>query len=230
LLPSFSHFFPKDDKMFRTLKFWLSPTISALCGKNLPWTYRWRLLLLQPISILTYILTALPWTFSKVFSVYWIPTRDGRYVRALVYRPSERGSNKVNPGGTRKLRPLHLDIHGGGFLGGLPEYEAEFCSKLSNKTGAVVISTQYRYAPIHTFPAAIDDIDDVIQFLQANAGKLWEANPELMTVGGFSAGGSLALAATQQDACFGSSKTALKGFVGFYASVSSIHCKSNLIY
>jgi acetyl esterase/lipase len=209
--------------MFRTVKSWLEPSLTALFGRNIPWTYRWRLLLLQPIAILTNALTALPWTFSRVFQVYWIPTRQGRSVRALIFRPKQSDSLKSDSGGTRKLRPLHLDIHGGAFLGGLPEHEAEFCRLLSQGTGAVVVSTQYRYAPAHPFPAAIDDIDDVVRFLQKNAEELWGADPELMTVGGFSAGGNLALAATQQEGCWGDSNTAFKGYAAYFASVSIFH-------
>jgi acetyl esterase/lipase len=205
--------------MFRSLISWFDPTLSALFDRNLPWTYRWRLLLLQPLALLTNALCVLPWTFSQAFQVYWIPTRQGRSVRALVFRPKQPNKNEINPGEIRTLRPLHLDIHGGAFLGGVPEHEAGFCQLLSQRTGAVVVSTQYRYAPAHPFPAAIDDIDDVVRFLQRNAEKLWGADPELMTVGGFSAGGNLALAAAQQDGCWGDSKTAFKGFVAFFAPV-----------
>jgi acetyl esterase/lipase len=118
-----------------------------------------------------------------------------------------------------KLRPLHLDIHGGGFIGGLPEGDGPFCTRLAQKTGAVVISTSYRYAPAHHFPAAIDDIDLVVKYLQAHAAERWGANPELMTTSGFSAGGNLALALTQQSSCHPPAKTAIKGAVTFYAPV-----------
>jgi acetyl esterase/lipase len=198
--------------MFRTVKLILQPTLDAFFKPGIRWEYRWRLLLLQPISILTYLVTAPSWIFSRACTVYWIPTREGRSVRALVFRPRRRQSNR--------LHPLHLDIHGGGFLGGVPEYEARFTSLLCDSTGAVVISTQYRYAPVHPFPAAIDDIDDVVRYLHQNAERLWGADPNLMTMSGFSAGGNLALAACQQPSCHVPAPMAVKACVTFYAPVS----------
>jgi acetyl esterase/lipase len=202
--------------MFSTLRHWFQPTIDAIFSRNLSWDYRWRLLLLQPLSILTYIIQS-PFTLSRAHSVFWIPTREGRSVRAVVYLPA-KGQEQAD--GQKRLRPLHLNIHGGAFLGGLPEQNAPFCRLLAQKSGAVVVSTSYRYAPANPFPAAIDDTDDVIDFLQANAERLWNANTKLMTVGGFSAGGNLTLAAaTTKEGCSGNADTAIKAWVGFAAPV-----------
>jgi acetyl esterase/lipase len=179
---------------FLTLLHWLRPTFDALTRRNIPWAYRWRLLVLQPLSLLTYTLTALPWAFSRAYTVHWIPARSGK-LRALVFRPQTAAAPAQAQ--SRKLSPIHLDIHGGAFLGGLPEYEANFCSSLAQRSGAVVVSATYRYAPVHRFPAAIDDIDDVVKFIVENAEELWGADPNMMTVSGFSAGGNLALASCQ---------------------------------
>lgn len=203
--------------MFRTVKLILQPILDALFNKDIRWEYRWRLLLLQPITILTYLVTAPPWLFSRAYTVHWIPTREGPSVRALVFQPRKRQP--------KRLHPLHLDVHGGGFLGGFPEYEANFTSLVCERTGAVVVSTQYRYAPVHSFPAAINDVDDVVQFLHLNAERLWGADTDLMTMSGFSAGGNLVLAACQEPVCHGATSTAVKASVTFYAPVSI--CQSN---
>lgn len=200
--------------MLRTVRLILQPILDALFKPGIRWECRWRLFVLQPISILTYLVTAPLWMFSHAYIVSWIPTREGRSVRALVFRPRKRQPNK--------LHPLHLDIHGGGFLGGFPEYEAKFTSLLCERAGAVVISTHYRYAPVHPFPAAIDDIDDVVHYLQQNAEQLWGADPKLMTVSGFSARGNLALAACQQSACHAPSPYVIKASATFYAPVSVV--------
>jgi acetyl esterase/lipase len=121
--------------------------------------------------------------------------------------------------GDKRLGPLHLDMHGGAFIRDLAEYNARRCAKLSDETGAVVVSSMYRYAPKHTFPAAIDGIDDVVGYLFKNAEVKFGANPELFTVGGSSAGGNLTLAACQQPACQYPSKTAARASVAFYAPV-----------
>jgi acetyl esterase/lipase len=127
------------------------------------------------------------------------------------------GDNKANSG--RKLRPLHLDIHGGAFIGGLPENFAPFDDRVARETGAVVVSITYRFAPEHTFPAAIDDVDRTLEWLRENAESRWGADPTLMTISGSSAGGNLALAATQRPECHGSTPTALKAAITFYAVV-----------
>lgn len=89
-----------------------------------------------------------------------------------------------------------------------------------------MVSTQYRYAPGHPFPAAIDDIDDVFKWLVRNAEREFGADPKLLTISGLSAGGNLALAVCQQKEFHGDSETAIKGMVAYYASVSweSVYC------
>ncbi|KAL3431023.1 Alpha/Beta hydrolase protein [Aspergillus tetrazonus] len=175
---------------------------------TLPLHTRLRLLLLQPISLITY---TIEWSVSRQFpytSEIQIPLkRRAGSVRAVVYTP--KSSPSLPPG---KKRPIHLNIHGGAFLGGLPEGNARFCSELAEKSGAVVISSSYRYAPRHVFPAAHEDVQDVASFLLDNAEKIWNADPELFTVSGFSVGGNLALAVAQSVA---GTPHAVKGSVGF---------------
>jgi acetyl esterase/lipase len=191
------------------------PILDAFSFRPLPFSYRWRLLLLQPINLLANSLKYLPWMFSRAYITIKIPTRDGRRVRAIVFRPSP---DKREP--EPRLHPLHLDCHGGAFLGGLAEFDAAFGKLVADRTGAVVVCTQYRCAPADPFPAAIDDIDDVIAFLQKHGEDKFGADPTLFTVSGFSAGGNLALAATQQPNCHTPSPTAIKASVTFFASVS----------
>ncbi|KAF2102044.1 alpha/beta-hydrolase [Rhizodiscina lignyota] len=190
---------------------WFQPTIDALTAPNIPFDLRWRLLLLQPISLLTFLLKHTPWALSHAYTVHWIPTRDGRSLRVIVFQPS-----RTNETG---LRPLHVSIHGGAFLGGIAEYNADFASIVAQRTGAVVVCPQYRCAPAHPFPAAIDDIDDLMKWLVRNAEQKFHANPKIMTMSGHSAGGNLVLAACQQEEFHGQSDTAVKAAVTFYAAI-----------
>src|SRR5690242_10423075 len=90
----------------------LRPSIDALFARNLTFAQRWRMLfLLQPTSFLTYSIASLPWLFSRAFTAEYITVDSGRTVRILVFKSKERPSDP-NYG---KLRPLHLDVHGGGF-------------------------------------------------------------------------------------------------------------------
>ena len=192
------------------LRKWFHPTVDAIFS-TLPFTTRWRLLVFQPLATLSYLINTIPTLFSRRFSYIRIPNRSGS-VTAIVYQPP-------HPNPTDRLRPLHLDIHGGAFIGGHPEADHRFCSFLSDRTGAVVVSATYRFAPLHPFPAAIDDIDDIVAWLQQNAKSKLNADPKLFTISGSSAGGNLALAACLQPSCHAPSPTAIKAAITFYAPI-----------
>lgn len=200
--------------MLSVLSGWLQPTYDAFFN-SLPFDHRWRLLLFQPLAILINLMKHLPWILSDRYTVHQISTREGRSVRAIVFQPPRRGD-------PNRLRPLHVDVHGGAFIGGIAEANAAFCALVSDRTGAVVVSTEHRVAPRYTFPAAHDDVDDVISFLLENAQSMFGADPKLLTVSGFSAGSNLALAASQQKACQPPADTAIKASVTFYAPVSNV--------
>jgi acetyl esterase/lipase len=204
-----------------TLLHWLRPTYDAIFSR-LPFPYRWRLLCLQPLALLTYALKSLPYFFYPApFKVHHLPSRTrNRLIRTIIFHQPRL------PTATNQLRPLHLDIHGGGFLGGIAEYDVPFCKRVADETGAVVVSTQYRCAPVHTFPAAHEDVEDVVSWLRENAADVLGANPELLTVSGFSAGANLALGVSQMEGLCAPASTAVKASVTFYAPVSwSAICK-----
>ncbi|KAG5798321.1 hypothetical protein H9Q69_002647 [Fusarium xylarioides] len=104
-------------------------------------------------------------------------------------------------------------------MGGVPEGHAYFDQLVSEQTGAVVVDVDYRVTPEHVFPAAIDDADATIKWLQENAEERWGADPSLMTTSGFSAGGNLAFAVTQQKSYQAPSPTAIKAITTFYAVI-----------
>jgi acetyl esterase/lipase len=190
------------------------PTIDALFTWNLSFSYRWRLLLLQPLSFLIFCIKVLPWSFSRAYAVHWIPTRAGRSIRSIVFRPPPRSHH------TESLRPLHLDIHGGSFMGGVPEFDAVFAQMTARRTGAVVVCVTYRFAPVHSFPAAHDDIEDVVRYLHQHAEDKFGADPQLMTISGFSAGGNLALSVSQLPECQPAEPTSVKAILLVYSPVS----------
>lgn len=199
--------------VLREVRAWFRPLLVALFNTSISWPVRWRLLLLQPTVFITYSIGKLPYLFYRPFTVEYLPVGpDGSPARALIFK-----SNRGRSVGDKKLRPLHVDIHGGAFIGGLPENFAGFDDRIAKETGAVVVSITYRYAPEHTFPAAIDDVDRTLAWLRANAKDRWGANPELMTISGSSAGANLALAAMQQPECHKPSPTAIKACATFYA-------------
>jgi acetyl esterase len=89
--------------------------------------------------------------------------------------------------------PLYLDIHGGGWwMGdGFPFHPVT--AAFAAGTEAIVVSVDYRLAPEHPFPAALDDCTAVLRWMHANAAELG-GDPDRIAVGGDSAGGNLAAA------------------------------------
>jgi acetyl esterase len=86
-------------------------------------------------------------------------------------------------------------FHGGGWvLGDLDSHDA-VCRALANASGSIVISTDYRLAPEHRFPAAADDAYAATRWVADNA-TLLRIDPKKVAVAGDSAGGNLAAAVT----------------------------------
>jgi len=195
----------------RLLPWLFRPAVDALFTWNMPWRYRWRLLLLQPLYLIGFPASSSKWLFTRAYKVEYLRVSN-RTFRVLVFKsPGDNNSNK-------RLRPLHVDIHGGAFMGGFPEDDAPFCDQLARSTGAVVISVSYRYAPCHVFPSAHDDIDALVRYFQDFAETKYGADPTLLTTSGFSAGGNLALSAAQAEGetCRFDAKKGIKAAVCFY--------------
>jgi acetyl esterase/lipase len=90
-----------------------------------------------------------------------------------------------------------LWVHGGGYVIGDVVQDDAFCSATAHELGIVVVSTNYRLAPEHPFPAALDDTFAAWQWLQQSAADLG-VDQELIVVGGASAGAGLAACLAQR--------------------------------
>ncbi len=87
--------------------------------------------------------------------------------------------------------PLLLWFHGGGWVTGNLDTHDSVCRRLSEATGAVVVSVDYRLAPEHKFPAALDDCVAAYEWALAHADEVG-ADRARVAIGGDSAGGNLA--------------------------------------
>jgi len=95
------------------------------------------------------------------------------------------------PAGPAPPLPLVVYFHGGGFvLGSLDDYDP-LCGPLTERSGCLVASVDYRLAPEHPFPSAVEDCDTALRWLVEHAPDLG-ADPERVAVAGDSAGGNLA--------------------------------------
>ncbi len=92
---------------------------------------------------------------------------------------------------TNGLAPCLVFFHGGGWVIGDLETHDVVCRKLAEDGELIVVSVDYRLAPEHPFPAAVDDAIASTKWIAANAKQLGIDASQLM-VGGDSAGGNLA--------------------------------------
>ncbi|HEX2191312.1 MAG TPA: alpha/beta hydrolase [Longimicrobiaceae bacterium] len=112
----------------------------------------------------------------------------------------------AGPGGPLRLRhyapagdgprPLTVYLHGGGFVIGDLDTHDEPCRLLCRHGGTHVLSVDYRLAPEHPFPGALEDARAALRWAREHAAALG-ADPARVAVGGDSAGGSLAAVAAR---------------------------------
>jgi acetyl esterase len=162
---------------------------AALSLHLLTFNYKWRpdpssdFELRLPINLLYPLSMLLPPEKVRKVEDIGIPAGD-REISARVYWPKPAA-----PGGTRP--PVLVYYHGGGHVTGSVEYWEALTRALSNATSSVVVSVEYRLAPAHPYPAAVEDAYAAFEWVAENAAKL-EADPGKLFVGGDSAGGNLA--------------------------------------
>lgn len=87
-------------------------------------------------------------------------------------------------------RGVFLHIHGGGWVVGGAHHHDLMLERLADATGLAVVSTYYRLAPEHPYPAGPDDCEAAAVWLHRNAPRVLGA--ELLAIGGESAGAHLA--------------------------------------
>jgi acetyl esterase len=112
-----------------------------------------------------------------------IPSLSGA-IPARIYTPLKLRQ-------TGGLSPCLVFFHGGGWVIGDLDTHDVACRKLAHEGELIVISVDYRLAPEHKFPAAVDDAITATKWIADNAKQLGIDASRLM-VGGDSAGGNLA--------------------------------------
>jgi len=89
--------------------------------------------------------------------------------------------------------PVIIYYHGGGWVIGSLDSHDNICRSLAKKTSGIVVSVDYRLAPEHPFPAAVDDAYAALKWVSQNAAS-FNGDSTRIIVAGDSAGGNLAAA------------------------------------
>ncbi|KAJ5287860.1 hypothetical protein N7478_003546 [Penicillium angulare] len=121
----------------------------------------------------------------------FVPSRDSdRTIRTNVYGITTEG----------RPSPVLLNFCGSGFV--LPTYgnDDEYCRFVADKTDYIVIDVQYRLAPENPFPAAFNDAEDVVRWVQSQPQRF---DASCISLSGFSAGANIALAVATSSNLFG---------------------------
>ena len=118
-----------------------------------------------------------------------VPVAGGA-VAARVYDPGGRAD---------AARPGVAYFHGGGWVQGDLETHQGLCARLALGSGAIVVAVDYRLAPEHPFPAAVEDCLGAYRWLRAH-GRGLGVDVERVGVAGDSAGGNLAAVVSQEAA------------------------------
>jgi acetyl esterase/lipase len=107
-------------------------------------------------------------------------------IRLRIYQPET----------TIKRMPALIWLHGGGYVIGTPKMDDPTCIEFVRELGIMVISVDYRLAPRHPFPAALEDSWAALKWAATQAGE-FGIDPTRIAIGGSSAGGGLAAALAQ---------------------------------
>lgn len=109
----------------------------------------------------------------------------GGPLQARLYRPAAAAAARL---------PVLVWFHGGGWVVGDLDCHDVLCAELCLLSGAAVVSVDYRLAPEHPFPAAVEDASFAVRAVRADADAL-ALDGARVAVGGDSAGGNLAAVA-----------------------------------
>src|SRR5262244_161268 len=119
-------------------------------------------------------------------------------MRARVYDPVA---------GAGRLPPTVVYFHGGGWVQGDLETHEGLCARLAKHGNVLVVAIDYRLAPEHKFPAAVDDCLAAYRWLKTH-GRDVGADTARVAVAGDSAGGNLAAVVSQLAASAGAPRPA----------------------
>lgn len=118
---------------------------------------------------------------EEVATIVQIQAASGVVPALTIFRPQS----------DETVLPALVYLHGGGWTHGGGALYEPFLRQLANALGHVVVAVEYRLAPEHPFPAALEDSWNAMEWVAANTASLG-VDKERIAIGGDDAGGNLA--------------------------------------
>ncbi|KAL5418094.1 hypothetical protein PMIN06_006063 [Paraphaeosphaeria minitans] len=127
-------------------------------------------------------------TYAASTETLYIPSRDRtRKIKAHLYTP------RASPASPSSPKPVLVNWHGSGWTIPFHGSDVAFCARMAKELDAYVVDADYRKAPEDPFPAALQDVKDVLDWVASQPERF---DATRVAVSGASAGGSLALIAS----------------------------------
>lgn len=142
-------------------------------------------------------LAAIRGQYALFTTVINAPKIRSVHFRDLVITDNGIPARLYRPAGLATGSPLLVYFHGGGFALGSLDSHDHLCRLLATRTDLAVLSVDYRLAPEHPFPAAVQDAVAAVEYALAHSAELG-IDPSRIALGGDSAGGNLAIVAALQ--------------------------------
>lgn len=145
-------------------------------------------------SLLTQIkVAAMRWYFKRLTPKIWADFTEGKVGISELQLDIPGGQLPARMYHGAAGHPVILFFHGGGWVVGDLDSHHPFCSELSARTRCTILSVDYRLAPEHPYPAALDDALAAYDWLEDHIHHIAPNNGHII-VAGDSAGGNLAAA------------------------------------
>ena len=114
------------------------------------------------------------------YKTHFVNGQDGNVIPIRIYTPER----------AKRPYPCLLFLHGGGFVTNLRAHYGP-CTRIADATQFKIIDVEYRLAPEHPFPAALNDVYSVAHWLFTQADAL-DIDTNQIAIAGYSSGGGLA--------------------------------------
>ena len=164
-----------------------SPDDQQMTPRPTPAGSGWRQRVVHRVIAAATTVGNLAWNFGHAIA-------DVEVIRNVKYgaHPTAHLLDIYRPRSAQRPLPVLLYIHGGAFVICSKDTHRFLALLNAERAGYLVFSINYRLAPKHKFPAAIEDACDAYRWVVHNAAR-YGGDPERIIVAGESAGGNLAL-------------------------------------